>query len=233
MRMHRSALAFASLALSLSVVASASAAPAEPLAATSADVLEAEGAVVLPRRLAVAIGKTNTSLLNAEKRVTAGTLGKAIVSLRAARQNLLQADRIARRQMTAVPADPEAETTPGPDSVMAVLALEQQAVSRLAGLFSGHSGPVVTALRSTIAVTQQTRGRLLQKVIGLDPEGAGADYADGMADTLDGYTVEVADLTGALAGGTLSTEGATALNKALARSQAALATVTAAYGGGE
>ena len=135
--------------------------------------------------------------------------------------------------MNAVPADPEAETTPGPDSVIAVLNVEQEVVMTVAGLFNSNSGTLVTALGSTLSTAQLTRNRLLNTVVALDPEGAGADYADGMADTLDGYTDEVSNISETLADDTLSSGGAAALRTALARAKATLAKVTNAYGGGE
>lgn len=74
---------------------------------------------------------------------------------------------------------------------------------------------------------------MLNAVVGLDPEGAGADYADGMADPLDGYTDEVADLTEALQTDQLSAPSQEVVSSALAGSQAAEAKVTAAFGRGE
>jgi cobalamin synthase len=117
--------------------------------------------------------------------------------------------------------------------VIAALTLDQEAVVNVAGLFNGNSGALVTALASTITSAQLIRDRLLNTIIALDPEGAGADYSDGMADTLDGYTDEVANLTEALADDNLSAGGKAALQTALARSNATLAKINAAFGGGE
>jgi hypothetical protein len=111
--------------------------------------------------------------------------------------------------------------------------VDQEAVMTVAGLFNGNTGTLVTALASTITTAQLIRDRLLNAVIALDPEGAGADFADGMPDTLDGYGDEVANLTEAIADDKLSTGGATALRTALARSNATLAKMNAAFGGGE
>jgi len=74
---------------------------------------------------------------------------------------------------------------------------------------------------------------MLDAVIALDPEGAGADYADGMADTLEGYVDEIANLAEALCVDLLSRAGRAGLSQALMRSQAAQAKVNAAFGGGE
>ena len=67
----------------------------------------------------------------------------------------------------------------------------------------------------------------------LDPEEAGADYSDGKADTVDGFTDVVANLTEALHDDRLSVAGRTALTNALSRSQATAAKVNVAFGGGE
>jgi hypothetical protein len=223
------------LVLTLAVAASASAHSARtgPPAAAAQVAPPADDPVVLPSRIAAAIRRTETALANAEKHVDEAEYTKAIVSLRAVRASLARADKAARRQMNAVPADPEAETTPGPDSVIAALAVDQEAVMTAAGLFNGNSGTLVTALASTITTAQLIRDRLMNAVIALDPEGAGAPYADGMPDTLDGYADEVANLTEALADDKLSAGGAAALRAALARSNATLAKMNVAFGGGE
>jgi hypothetical protein len=225
------------LVLTLAVAASASAHSARtgtvPPAAAAQAAPPADDPVVLPSRVAAGIRRTETALTNAEKYIDEAEYTKAIVSLRAVRANLARADKAARRQMNAVPTDPEAETTPGPDSVIAVLTVDQEAVMTVAGLFNGNTGTLVTALASTITTAQLIRDRLLNAVIALDPEGAGADYADGMPDTLDGYADEVANLTEAIADDKLSTGGATALRTAWARSNATLAKMNAAFGGGE
>jgi hypothetical protein len=237
MSLRRIALLLAITTLALSAVASAGAASnasgAGPRATSAAAPEPEDEAVVLPSRIAYAIRRTETALANAEEHIDEAEYTKAITSLRAVRQNLARAEKAARRQMNAVPADPEAETTPGPDAVIAVLNLDQEAVTRVAGLFNSNSGTLVTALASTMAATQLSRDRLLNTVIALDPEGAGVGYADGMADTLDGYADEVANISEAIADDKLSTGGATALRAALARSNATLAKVNAAYGGGE
>jgi hypothetical protein len=237
MNVRRVIVLFGSLVLALGVAASASA-HSPQLAATqqataAADAPAADDEVVLPSRMAAAIRRTQTELAKAEEHVDEAEYTKAIVSLRAVRQNLVRADKAARRQMNAVPADPEAETTPGPDSAIAALTLDQQVAVTVAGLFNGNTGTLVTALASTISTAQLTRDRLLNTIIALDPEGAGADYADGMADTLDGYADEVSNLGEALADDKLSVGGTTALRTALARANATLAKITTAFGGGE
>jgi hypothetical protein len=228
---------FGSLVLALGIAASASAhsprLAAAKQATAAADAPTADDEVVLPSRIAAALRRTQTELAKAEEHVDEAEYTKAIASLRSVRQNLVRADKAARRQMNAVPADAEAETTPGPDSAIAALTLDQQVVVTVAGLFNGNTGTLVTALASTISTAQLTRDRLLNTIIALDPEGAGADYADGMADTLDGYSDEVANLSEALADDKLSVGGTTALKAALARATATLAKINTAFGGGE
>ncbi len=213
-----------------------SAAPAHAAAAPVAKAAQAEDdTVVLPGRVAGALRRTQRSLDNAEEHVDEGEYAQAVKSLRAVRRNMYRADKAARHQMNAVPADPEAEdaTTPGPDSVIAVLAMDGAVVQSVSGLFDTNSKGVVDALTHAMYRTMNARDSLLASVIALDPEGAGADYSDGMADTVDGYTDEVATLTEALADDTLSAGGKRVLRTALTQSQATQATVTAAFGGGE
>ena len=231
---HRRAVVLVvALAVALVATAAGSAAHVSRMPASIAQAAPADDAVVLPTRVAAAIRRTQNALAKAEEHVDEGEYAKASISLRAVRQNLSRADKAARRQMNAVPADPEAETTPGPDSVIAVLTLDQQAVVTVADLFNGQTGTLVTDLASTIVTAQTTRDKLLGAITALDPEGAGADYSDGMADTLDGYTDEVANIKEALADDKLSTGGAGALRTALARSNATLAKINTAFGGGE
>jgi hypothetical protein len=129
--------------------------------------------------------------------------------------------------------DPEAETTPGPDSVIAVLNMDSEVVTTVAGLFDANSKGVVDSATHALFRTLNARDRLLDAVIALDPEGAGADYADGMADTVDGYADEVSNISDALADDQLSPGGTRVLNAALAKVNATSAKVTAAFGGGE
>jgi len=230
----RIVLTLVSVAFVLAVAGSATAAPL-PISPTAraAQAAPEDDAVVLPTRVAGAIRRTENALAKAEEHIDEAEYSKSIVSLRAVRKFLVVADKSARRQMSAVPADPEAETTPGPDSVIAVLSLDQEVVDGLAGLLNGQTGTLVGAIGTTIAAAQTTRDKLLDTVIGLDPEGDGAAYADGMADTLDGYADEVDNLSAALALDVLSSGGKSILTAALARSKATDAKIQTAFGGGE
>jgi hypothetical protein len=226
------ALVLSLLALSGTAVSSASAATHSPVAKAAQDT---DDAVVLPGRVASAIRRAQRSTDNAEEHVDEGEYKQAVTSLRGVRRNMYRADKAARRQMNAAPVvDPEAEpTTTGPDSVIAVLNLDASISQSLSGLFDTHSKGVVDGLTHAMFRTLNARDRLLDSVIALDPAGAGADYADGMADTVDGYTDEVATLSEALADDALSTGGRKVLTKALAKVEATNAKVVAAFGGGE
>ena len=137
------------------------------------------------------------------------------------------------------PADPaapqdqeEAATTPA-DTVAAVLTLEQEVITDLSGLLGGNTGSLVGAIGTTITAVQTARDNLINQVVGLDPEGAGADYADVMADTVAGYDDEVANMTDALADDVLSAGAKSLLTSALAKSKATQAKIQTAFGGGE
>ena len=188
--------------------------------------------VVLPSRVDIAIHRTERSICKGEEHVDEGEYAKTTVSLRSARRNMYRANTAAVRQMNAVP-DPDAETTPGPDSVIAVLNLDSEVVTSVAGLFDANSKGVVDAATHAMFRTLDSRDRLLDAVIALDPEGAGADYSDGMADTLDGYTDEVSNLTDAIADDQLSPGGGRVLRAALTQVTATSAKVNTAFGGGE
>jgi hypothetical protein len=199
---------------------------------------ETDDVPVLPSRVANAIRRTQDSLANAEDHIDEGEYPQAIVSLRSLRNNMYRADRAARAQMNAVPpVDPEGEgddaVTTGPDSVIAVLGEEHQVIVTVAGLFDANSQGVVDSLTHALFRTLNARDGLLNAVIALDPEGAGADYADGMADTADQYPDEVANLTEALGSDTLSAGGRAVLTPALAQVTATAAAFAAAFGGGE
>lgn len=204
-----------------------------PPTAHVADAPAADDEVVLPSRVANAIRRTQNSLDAVAAYIDAGDPAKALASLKSLRINVFRADRAARHQMNAVPADPEAETTPGPDSVVAVLTLDQTVITTLAGLFDTKQGTIIDGLTPALFATMNTRDKLLDAVIALDPEGAGADYADGMADTVDGYTDELANIGEALSDDQLSVGGKKVLTAALKQSQAAGTKVANAFGGGE
>jgi hypothetical protein len=202
-----------------------------PVVATASQATDDE--VVLPSRVENAIGRTQTALDRAEARVDDQQYGSAAASLQALAVDLGRAHTAGRKQLRAK-TDPEAETTPGPDSVVAVLTAEQSAITGLAGLYDSVTDPVVlNRIGGALNTALAKRDKMLDAVIALNPEGAGAVYADTMADTVDGYADEVANLTEALKVDRLTTSARAALSNALSRSQAATAKVIAAFGGGE
>jgi hypothetical protein len=202
---------------------------------------ETDDAPVLPSRVAVAIRRATNSMNSAESHVDENEFTQAITSLRSVRRNMFRADRAATRQLTAPPpvdeeGAPDTEATTGPDSVIAVLALEHDIVTSTAGLFDANSQGVVDGLTHAMFRTLNARDKMLDAVIAQatgDPEGPGAAFADSMADSIDAYPDEVANLTEALQTDTLSAGGRRVLTTALAQVQATAAKVTAAFGGGE
>ena len=207
--------------------------PVRPVSHTSAAAAD-DDAVVLPSRVANAITRATNLLDLAGTSVDTGDTAKAVASVKGLQKALARADRAAREQMNA-PADPNAEegATPGPDSVIAVLTLDQTVITSLADLFDGKSGTFVIGASSALTATMNAREKLLASVTSLPAEGAGADYSDGMADTLTGYDDEVANIRAALSGDALSSGGKSALTTALAQSKKTRAAVNAAFGGGE
>jgi hypothetical protein len=218
--------------MALFALSTASAHAAAPV--VKAKAAQDDDEVILPGRVANAIRRTQSSIDHAEDHIDENEFPQAVASLRAMRKNMYRADRAARRQMNAV-VDPEAEdeSTAGPDSVIAVLTLDQAVIEQVSALFDTNSKGVVDALSPALYRTMGARDKLLDAVIALDPEGAGADYSDGMADTVDGYTDEAASINEALTDDSLSAGGIRVLRPAVAKSQATAAKVTLAFGGGE
>ena len=194
---------------------------------------DAEDEVVLPSRVANAITRGENLLDAVGTSIDSGDTTKATAQLSRISTAIARVQKAALAQMTAAPADPEAETTPGPDSVVAALTFEQGAITRLSGYFDGKSGTLVDSLTHALFATMNTRDKLANAVLGLDPEAAGAGFSDGMADTITGYDDEVANLKEALANDTLSAGAKKVLNSALKQSQAMETKMNAAFGGGE
>lgn len=191
--------------------------------------------VVLPGRVDAALHRTFWAVERSVVAVDAGRRKDARRSLRAAAIGFDRSHRAVLRQVQAV-SDPEAEeeSTAGPDSALASLNVTQVSVAMLAGLFDRlRAAGVVTRIRAALVTAQRRRAALLQVIIGLDPEGAGAAYADALADTVPGYTDEAAGLAEALADDRLTRAARRALTAALARSRAMEAVMIATFGGGE
>jgi hypothetical protein len=136
-------------------------------------------------------------------------------------------------QATPLPGGEE-ESTAGPDSALAGLNVDQYSVARLTALFDRlHRRPLIRRIAGALAEAQTGRAELIGVLVSLDPEGAGAAYADALADTVPSYTDEVAAVTEALADDHLVPSSRRALLAVLDRSAQAEAQMIAAYGGGE
>jgi hypothetical protein len=191
--------------------------------------------VILPGRVDASLHRTLDAVERSVAAVDDRRWSAARRSLAAAKAGFGRSHRAVIHQMTLVP-DPEAEdeSTAGPDSALAALNVEQVSVAMLVGLFDGvRRRGVVTRLRGALATAQQRRRDLIRVITGLDPEGAGADYADSLADTLPQYADEVAGVREALSDDRLIAPARAAVRAALARSMGANAAMMAAFGGGE
>ena len=176
----------------------------------------------------------DASLARAVAQTDAHTYAKAIDSLASARRNTRKANVSAQALIGAPPTDPESDDPPGPPAVLAALKLDYRISTGTVALFDGHTDPaLVQALRATVSRAQNRRDAVLDVVLALPEEGDGADYSDGMADTLSIYGREVTAISTALHTFTLSPEGRTGLTNALHRATATQARVQHAYGGGE
>jgi hypothetical protein len=190
--------------------------------------------VVLPSRVDASLHRTYDALERAIAAIDDRRRPPALRALRAATTGFSRSARAVLRQVRAVPPPEEegGESTAGPDSALAALNVDQVGITSLAGLFDGVRNPALNrAIVQALVRAQNRRSAVLNVVVGLDPEGPGADYADAMTDTVPAYADEVANLTEALADDRLTPRARTALRAALQRSKAAEARVTAAYGG--
>jgi hypothetical protein len=220
-------LAPLALVFVLVLAASAGARPASHSAARSTVPLDPE--VVLPSRVLNGISRAQKLLDLAEISIDTKDSAKAIAALNGISAAALRADKAARAQMNGVPADPE--SPPGPDAVAAVLALDQTLITTMTGLFDGTGGLTVDAATHALFSVMSTRDKLVNAVIALPAEGAGADYAGGMTDAVPGYDDEVSNITEAIANDKLSAGGAKVLHSALTLSTATDTKVNAAFSG--
>jgi hypothetical protein len=191
--------------------------------------------VVLPLRVDAALHRTFSAVERAVVAVDDRQRVHAASALSAASAGFKRSEKAVIHQVHAV-TDPEAEeeSTAGPDSALAALNVAQASIGQLEGLLDGIRGAsLVRAIVTPLRVAQLQRAELLGVILGLDPEGAGAAYADALADTLPAYDDEVAAIQEGLADDRLTARARSALEAALLRSQAAEAALTAAYGGGE
>ena len=190
--------------------------------------------IVLPSRVAVSVSSpAQDSVDLSALRVNNRRWKLANRALAGVKVNVVRAHRAGMYQM-ALPVAEEAETTPGPDSAIAVLTLEQGVITNLAALFDGIPvGHPLVIKNPSEALTQANakRDQMLDAILALDPEEAGAPYADAMTDTVDGYADEVANLTEALQRDALTAAARAELTKALKKSTATAARISPPFGG--
>ena len=191
--------------------------------------------VVLPARVDVALHRTVGAVDRSTAAVDDRRWRAARLALRAARLDVERSHLAVLRQVQApAPAEGEEESASGPDSALAGLNVDQYSIARLAALFDRLKRPgMIRRIKTALAKVQTGRADVIGVVIGLDPEEAGAPYADALADTVPTYTDEVAAITEALADDHLVPASRRALSTALARSKRAETEMTTAFGGGE
>jgi hypothetical protein len=183
----------------------------------------------VPGAVSAPLRRAQEALAAARLRVTHGRSGAAVASLRSLRVNLVNAHDAGIAVLTRHVSD-DGEDPPGPEAVFAIFALEHRVTVRLAVLFDGlRDATVARALRSTLRLTHARRDVMLAAVI-RRPDG---DFADGMADELPSYDVELAAITAALDHDQLFGTARLGLTSALERVRATQATATRAYGGEE
>lgn len=191
--------------------------------------------VILPSRVDASLTRVLASLARANAEVDDRNPTAAAKALTATGLNVVRATQATVRQVEAAPPpNAETESTAGPDSVLATLNVDQVMITEVAGLFDRvTNATTIAALVQALSTGLDRRASLITTVLALDPEGAGAPYADSLADTVPGYTDEVANLTEALADDHLTATSRAALKDALAKSKADEARMLAAFGGGE
>ncbi len=223
------------VALSMTVVpASTAGAGGQAVGGSVSIGAQEELAVVAATSVSTPIQRASAALQRAVTQIRAHRYGQARASLETVRIKGRRAQEIATGLIGAPPTDPESDDVPGPPAVLAVLRLEHRIGMQVVDLFNGQKGSrIVRALRTTLWATHGRRTIMLDKVIRLPAEGARADYADGMADTLAIYKQEVTSVTTALKTYRLSPSGRTGLRRALVRVRATNVKVNRAFGGGE
>ena len=191
-------------------------------------------AATLSTAAATPITAANANLATAIQQVNQRQIAAAITTLVSLQGNVTKANNNAMALIGKPPTDPESDDPPGPPAVIAALALDHRVTMGIVPLFNGRKrSDIVHELRDTLWVTHTLRQQMLNRVTGLAPEGAGADYSDDMSDTLGLYTAEVTLVTKALQTYQLTASGRLGLTNALARVKLAKATMDKAYGGGE
>jgi hypothetical protein len=200
-------------------------------AAAPAPSSAAEEGTALPDSVAKPIARTKTALANLALRINAHQFVLAAKSADNVRLYLGRADVAATNLIGAPPVDPESDDLPGPPAVLAVLAVEHRVVNRGTPLFDGLQARI--GLKAMLDAAMNRRDVMLDTVIALDPEGDGADYADGMADSVLIYDAEVETVRTVLNTAELDALQRDSVADVLAKARATQAKVQAAFGGGE
>ncbi|KHL15126.1 hypothetical protein CLV56_1570 [Mumia flava] len=224
-RLRGAAGLVAALALVLALVAPAGSASASP---NPTALLPAAASPTV----ATPVARAKSALADARAQLKKRRYAKANASLKRVRVNSGRAHVAALALIGKPPTDPESDDPPGPPAVLAALGLQRRISIDAATMFAGMKThpKVVQALRATLYWPHRRRDAMIARVIGLPPEGAGADYPDSMADTIAGYTKEIATINKALTRYRLSAGGRTGLRNALARVKATKRVVTVAFG---
>jgi hypothetical protein len=178
------------------------------------------------------INRAKGALSLAKTQLSKRQYAKAIDSLRLVRVNSASAHQAALALIGKPPTDPESDEPPGPAAVLAVLSLAHLISVEVVKMFAGmKSHPrVVDALLATLLYPQRRRDTMIAKIIALPAEGAGADYADDLSDTVPTYAQEIAVTKAALTTYQLSAAGRTGLRQELARVTATRNVMTRAFG---
>jgi hypothetical protein len=188
----------------------------------------------IPASVSRPIAHARTALSLAAANLRTHHYGAAVGSLNSLIVQVNAAHTAGMAQIGRPPTDPESDDLPGPPSVLAVLALEHRVSAGLVGPFNRLSNArAVDALLAVLWAAHHRRDTMLNRVIALPDEGAGADYADGMADTLGIYAQEVRAFSTGLRTFQLAPRASAGLHNALLRVEATNAKVNRAFGGGE
>ena len=180
------------------------------------------------------IRAADDSLARARAQIRAHRYYKAVRSLERVTRHTRRANAAAQALIGAPPADPESDDPPGPPAVLAATRLDYRISTGAIALFDEQRRTgLVRRLRGVVGTAQIRRDQVLDVVFGLPQEGDGADYADGLADTLGLYDREVKAISAALNAFTLSDSGRTGVHNALARAEATRTNMIKAFGGGE
>jgi hypothetical protein len=193
-----------------------------------------EDEVPVPDSVAIPIRRTQKAFALTKEEIKAHRFRKAAGALQVVRDKGINAHVEAMGQIGLPPSDPEEDVPPGPVSVIAVLELDHKITLGAVALFRGtRNHRVVSAMRSALSSIHTKRDQMVDQVIGLDPEGDGADYVDDMTDMVVTFKSEVKSILAALDRHGISKAGRRGLNRALIRVRETQTKMKKAYGGGD